>query len=100
MNQTSEHIASPVASHSCTSGNSMQQISTPYYKKRHIRIKELLKERLSKLGSIRTGDAWQICRHEFEYGAIQFHFKCIMMELVREQKADRIRNGLYFIHKK
>jgi hypothetical protein len=63
------------------------------------RIEQLLKDRLNKLGSIRTDDAWQICKSEFQYGTVAFHFRCIMMQLKEDGRADFIINGLWFIHK-
>lgn len=72
---------------------------TPRHEQIHLRIIELLKERLQKLGSIRTDDAWQICRNEFEYGVIAFHFKLIMQKMKEDGAADNVKNGVWFIHK-
>jgi len=63
-------------------------------------IEEMLKDRLKKLGSITTNEVWQICRHKYNYGVIAFYFKLIMNKMVIENKADFIRNGLYWIYKK
>lgn len=65
----------------------------------HERIRFLLKDRLKKLGSIRTINAWQICKDEFPYGTIAYHFKIIMLKMRQEQKVDFIKNGTWFIYK-
>lgn len=64
-----------------------------------LRIEFLLKDRLKKLGSIRTDDAWKICRSEYQYGVIQFHFRNIMIGMKDTGKADMIRNGVWWIYK-
>jgi hypothetical protein len=74
--------------------------STITKNKVRLRIEELLKERLNKLGSIKALEAWELCRSEFPYGVVCTHFRCIMMEFKREGYADFIRNGLWWIHKK
>lgn len=63
------------------------------------RIRELLKDRFQKLGSITTGIAWQYCDREITYGTFCVHFKTIMTGMVKEGKADFIKNGVWFIHK-
>lgn len=66
---------------------------------RHEQVKELIKDRISKLGPIKADDAWQLCREKMSYNHVCTHFKIIMLQMVRDGKADRIRNGSYFIHK-
>lgn len=78
-------------------GYNIERTASSAYKEQH--IKKLLEARLKKLGSIRTTDAWQICRSHYPYGVIQFHFKCIMHDLKDQGKADAIKNGHWFIHK-
>lgn len=71
---------------------------TKYEQARH-NIREQLKPRLNKLGSITTGEAHKICGDQYTYGTFCAHFKVIMDSLVREERADFIRNGFWFIHK-
>ena len=63
------------------------------------RIKERLQPRLQKLGSITTGIAHQLCYDIVHYSVFTGHFREIMMEMVKEGKADFIKNGVWFIHK-
>lgn len=69
------------------------------YEADHIKIKELLADRLNKLGPVKLSEAYQICRSEYIYGTLQAHFRCIMQEMLRDGRADYIRSGLWFIHK-
>jgi hypothetical protein len=99
MNQTASHISTSVASHTCTSGNSTEQRSNSQIVARQ-KIQQQLEQRLQKLGSIRTKEAWQLCKERYPYNTIAFHFKCIMQQRISQGKAERIRNGVYWINKK
>jgi hypothetical protein len=78
----------------------MQSIeATERHKEINNRIRKLMEQRFQKLGPIKPGDAWEICRNEFSYELVRFHFKIIMQQKRKEGKADFIRNGLWFIHK-
>lgn len=61
------------------------------------RIRQLLRTRLEKLGSIRSGEAWKFCKDEYEYGIFLVHFNIIMTGMVLNSKADKIARGTWFI---
>ena len=59
-----------------------------------------LEKRLDLVGEITTNDAWQICRSKHgSYTSIAMVFKQIMMTMVEQKKAIRIRKGKYNILK-
>lgn len=61
------------------------------------RIRELLKNRLNKIGSIRSCDAWELCRKEFGYQTVVTYFREIMNEMVRNGRADFLHKGVWWI---
>lgn len=63
------------------------------------RIEELLGPRLRKLGSIRSNDAWELCRQEFNYASVCIHFKIIMEKMACDGKAEHIKRGVWWISK-
>lgn len=63
------------------------------------RIREMLEKRLQKLGPITSNDAWHICKSTFGYSVVCNVFRKIMNEMKDADKADNIRNGLWWIHK-
>jgi hypothetical protein len=63
-------------------------------------VRQLLLDRLKKLGSIRLKDAWEICKeHIVSISVLQPIFKQIMMQMVADGKADIIRPGIYWIYR-
>lgn len=60
-------------------------------------IYDLLEDRLNQLGEIRTEAAWQICRHKYGYATVTQAFRKIMLTMVEQGKAKKIKNGHYKI---
>ena len=79
----------------------MQQtiISMSKYQRDRANIKNALQQRLNKLGSITTGEVWEMLRGQYVYSTLAAHFRSIMRELIQEGRVDFIKNGIWFIHK-
>lgn len=60
-------------------------------------IYDILEPRLNQLGEIRTEAAWQICRHKYGYATVTQAFRKIMLTMVEQGKAKKIKNGHYKI---
>jgi hypothetical protein len=60
-------------------------------------VYEHMEQRLNQLGEIRTDEAWSICQKQFSYSAITVAFRKIMLTMVEQGKAQKIKNGHYKI---
>lgn len=60
-------------------------------------VYELMEPRLNQLGEIRTDEAWRTCQRKFSYSAITVAFRKIMLTMVEQGKAEKIKNDHYKI---
>lgn len=66
-------------------------------------IRETMHFRLNQAGTIKTDDAWQIVRlssagRVIGYSTIVTKFREIMVEMVKNSLATKVRNGLWKVH--
>ena len=63
------------------------------------RIREMLSQRLQKLGPVSNYDAWVLCRSSFSYSTINNVFRKVMNEMLIDGKAEQLKRGQWWIRK-
>lgn len=65
-------------------------------------IKKTLGSRLNKIGVIKTGDAWELCKHckiLVSYQSFATHFKTLMLQLNALGYADHVGKGTWIVYR-
>lgn len=65
-------------------------------------IKKALGRRIDKIGVIKTGDAWHLCKQcsiITGYQSFATHFKTLMQQLEDAGYADNVGKGIYLVYR-
>ncbi len=63
-------------------------------------IMDAIKDRVLKPGAVKTADAYDLCRGKTSYCSVSLIFSKVMMKMVDEGAAEKLKEGTYWVHAK